>query len=275
MNKKRVNQRTLGPISSELIYKLIEHGKEIFTLGEAAKIYGKGRQETSDFLGDLMNRGLLARIVPGTFLILKMGQENTQLSNWPIIAQVLAGKDNYYISHYSAMRLHGMTTHPLSTVTITITKKRPAKKIHNHSYQFVYSKPAHFWGNSELWVTKQEKVSVSNLERTILDGLDRPDLCGGIKEVIRGIWAKQKSIDWDKLIKYSKKYHTRAAIKRLGFILEMLDLPIDPLPLLETINMGKDYVALDPNGPKLGKHLSRWRLLVNMNIDELKASVWG
>jgi predicted transcriptional regulator of viral defense system len=117
---------------------------------------------------------------------------------------------------------------------------------------------------------------VSDIERTLLDGLARPDLCGGIKEVVRGIWSMQKQIDWEKLIDYAKKYHIKAAIKRLGFILEMLALGGAYINSLEKIiSDKKDYVLLDPDGLKSGPYLRRWRLRINMNTDELKAGVWG
>lgn len=275
MNRKPKLDRTVGHRSAKLLQELFAQGKIIFTLDTASVIYGRGRQETSNFLRDLVNRGVLARIKSGVFLILQMGQESTQLDNWPVIAHVLAGETEYFISHYSAMRLHGMTTHPLMNVIITMTKRNASKKVHNIVYQFVYSKPEHFWGASQLWVTKHEKVCVSSLERTILDGLDRPDLCGGIKEIARGIWNKQKQIDWSKVAQYAKKYHSKAAVKRLGFILESLNLGLDCTPILEEIiSSKKDYILLDPDGSKLGTYLSRWRIRINMNIDEITASVW-
>jgi predicted transcriptional regulator of viral defense system len=276
MSNKKIPSRTLGPVSANIIYNLIALKKDIFSLDDACEIQGQGRLKTINLLRALVNRGVIARIKSGVFLILKMGQENTQLSNWPLIAHILAGKDNYYLSHYSAMRLLGMTTHPLTDVTITLSKRQKSKKIHNISYLFIYCKPAYFWGVSERWVTKEEKVYISDLERTILDGLERPDLCGGIQEVVRGIWSKQKQIDWNKLTHYAKRYHTKAAIKRLGFILEMLGLEDISLLLLKNIIINrKDYIPLDPNGMKFGKHLSRWHIQLNMNIDELKESIWG
>jgi len=275
MEHKSSITRTLGPISARFVNELQKHGKTIFTLDDAADIYGRGRQETIKFLSDLIKRGVLARIKSGVYLILQMGQENTQLSNWPVIARELSGSDDYYISHYSAMRLHGMTTHPLVDVYITMPKRHKSKIVHNITYHFVYSKPEHFWGSSAHWATKQNKVTVSDIERTLLDGLERPDLCGGIKEVVRGIWAKQNEIDWNKITEYAGKFRTKAAVKRLGFILEVLNLGDDYISLLEEIIApAKDFIFLDPNGPKEGKHLSRWRIRVNMNIEELKASIW-
>jgi predicted transcriptional regulator of viral defense system len=275
MEKKNNLRKTIGSTSAKVIHELLVQGKVIFTLDEALRIYGRGRQETSHFLRDLVNRGILARIKCGVFLILQMGQESTQLDNWPVIAHVLARKSDYFISHYSAMRLHGMTTHPLMNVIITMPKRNTSRKVHHIVYQFIYSKPEHFWGASSLWVTKQEKVYVSDLERTLLDGLDRPDLCGGIKEIAKGIWNKQKQIDWSKVAKYAKKYHSKAAVKRLGYILESLNLGLDCIPLLEKIiSSKKDYILLDPNGPKFGVYLSRWRIRMNMNSDEITAGVW-
>lgn len=276
MNKKTDLVKTIGPTSAKVIHELFVKGKVIFTLDDAGEIYGRTRQQTSHFLRDLVNRGVLARIKSGVFLILQMGQESTQLDNWPVIARVLAGDSDYYISHYSAMRLHGMTTHLLVNVITTMPKRNASKKVHNIHYQFIYSKPNHFWGMTQVWVTKNERVFISDLERTILDGLERPDLCGGIKEIARGIWNKQKQIDWAKVAQYAEKYHSKAAVKRLGFILESLHLGLDCTPLLEKIiSSKKDYILLDPNGSNFGAYLSRWKVRINMNIDEITASVWG
>ncbi len=267
--------RTLGPISAAFINELQNQGKTIFSLNEACAISDRTRTDLTKFLSDLVKRGVLAKIKSGVYLILQMGQENTQLSNWPIIARVLLGEKNYFISYYSAMRLHGMTTHPLIDVYITTPNRIKTKKVHNISYHFIYSKIEHFWGGSSSWATKQSQVEVSDIERTILDGLHRPNLCGGIKEVVRGIWSKQREINWKKLVQYATKFHTKAAIKRLGFILELLNLGKECIPKLKKIiASAKDYILLDPNGQKKGKHSSAWRMQVNMNLDELKASIW-
>lgn len=276
MNNNSLISKTLGPVSATLLKDLLSQGKIFFTLDDACAISGKSRQQISNFLRDLVNREILARIKSGVFLILQMGHESTQLDNWPIIAHFLADGNDYFISYYSAMRLHGMTTHPLLDVTLTMSKRNKSKKIHNISYQFIYIKPEHFWGADPLWVSKQNKVWISDLERTLLDGFDRPELCGGIIEVVKGIWTKQKDINWTKLVEYAKNYHSKAAVKRLGYILEKLNIGIECIHHLEKIiEPRKDYILLDPNGAKAGSFLSRWRVQQNINVDEIKASVWG
>lgn len=264
-------EKTLGPKSAKLINLLLEKGQDIFTLNDAYEIYDKGKEETTNLLHYLVQRKVIARIKPGVFIILKAGLETTQLSNWPMIARALAGQNQYFISHYSAMRLHGMTTHPLNQIFISFPKKRNKRLIQNTTYQFIYTKPERFWGIMDFWVTKHEKIHVSDLERTLLDALERPELCGGIKEIAQGIWSSKNKIDWEKLIAYAKRFPTIASVKRLGFILETLKLGTQYLEDLEKyLSQKKDYVLLDPNGEKMGNYLKRWKIRINMNIEELK-----
>ncbi|MFN7095990.1 MAG: type IV toxin-antitoxin system AbiEi family antitoxin [Gammaproteobacteria bacterium] len=207
---------------------------------------------------------------------MQTGQENAQLSNWPIITKYLVENDDYYISYYSAMRLHGMTTHALREAIVTTPKRRRAKKVSNFSYNFIYTKAEYIWGVEMHWVSQQDNVCISDLERTLLDGLARPELCGGIKEIVRGIWVKQEQINWDKVLQYAAKFHTKAAVKRLGFIFELLHLGESYVPQLAQItSSAKDYILLDPGSPKTGRYLERWHIRLNVNIEELKESIWG
>ena len=268
MNNKKSNFRTLGPVSAQFIEQLKLRSKTVFTLKEAGEILGKTRAETVSFLATLIKRQILARIKSGVFILLEAGKENAQLTNWPIIARELALPDDCFISYYSAMRIHGMTTHALLNCYITLPKRRRQKELGGITYQFIYSKPEHFWGGSAEWVTRQERVIVSDIERTLLDGFDRPELCGGIKEIVRALWVKQANIDWKKLVRYAKKYRSLAAVKRLGFIIETLEVEENCLSaLLEITELGKDYILLDPNTEKRGVYFKRWHVQINIDID--------
>ena len=269
--------KTLGPKSAHLLNQLQKDGKTIFTLEAFRRLYGKDAFSTGDFLSELVRRGLIARIKAGVYLILKTGQENMQLKNWPVIAREIAAPRSYFISHYSAMRLHGMTSHAIMDVYITVSARVPDKKLKDIQYHFIYSKKEHFWGFTTHWATKQDQVQVSDLERTILDGLDRPDTCGGLTDVIRGIWVKQKEIDWAKLVKDAKRFKTKAAVKRLGFMIETLKIGNEKFSgqILAVIKNAKGYALLDPDGAKKGGYPNRWGIRLNSDVQELKASVWG
>lgn len=269
--------KTLGTVSARLIQELLKNGKNTFTLDEALEYTKADYLATAKLLTNLVKRNVIARIKSAKYLILQTGTENTQLKNWPIIAREIAAPHPYFISHYSAMRLHGMTSHVTLDVYITTPVRTPNKKLQDIRYRFIFSKKEHFWGLTTHWATKQEQVQVSDLERTILDGLDRPDSSGGLMDVVRGIWVKQKEIDWAKLIQYAKKFKTKAAVKRLGFIVEALKIGNEKFTeqILAVIKNAKGYVLFDPDGAKKGGYQNRWGIRLNSDIEELKASVWG
>jgi len=266
MQKSKASSKTIGPTSAEFIRSLKLDGKIIFSLEEAENYTKKNRNETSKFINPLIKRSIVARLNAGIYLLLETGQESTQLSNWPLIAKALAGDDEkYFLSHYAAMRLHGMTTHPLLEISITLTKRKRAKTINHISYQFIYCQTKNFWGIEKKWVSKNEKVNVSDIERTILDCLNRPNLCGGITEIIRGIWLKQNEINWEKLSSHAQKFQSKAAIKRLGYILETLEIGTSELEKIKKIiEPTKDYILFGLHGENEGRYIKRWRLRLNI-----------
>lgn len=276
MPRSKTAYKTLGRVSASLLSRLQNEGKTIFTIEDASRVVKKDYFATGDFLSELVKRKVLARIKSGKYLILQTGAENTQLKNWPVIARELVLPHPYFISYYSAMRLHGMTTHPLFEVCITTPHRLTDRKVSDFRYRLIYCKKEHFWGDETRWVTKQEKVRVSDLERTILDGLDRPDLCGGILEVARGIWTKKADMDSQKMLKYAKKFRTKAALKRLGITLETLKINGELTEaLLEMLEDSEDYILMDPASSKEGKHLKRWHIILNSNLEELKEGIWA
>jgi predicted transcriptional regulator of viral defense system len=140
-------------------------------------------------------------------------------------------------------------------------------------YRFVYAAASALWGTEPVWVTPYERVTVSDLERTILDGLARPDLCAGIGQVATGLWMRHDDLDWAKLADYAQKLGTRAVAQRLGYLLELYDLgsPAAIKTLQEMV--GTSYARLDPLLADNGSYLARWRLRLNLEPDTLKSIV--
>lgn len=165
-----------------------------------------------------------------------------------------------------------MITHPALTVFISSPSRRPSKKILGATFRFIYAQQKDIWGTEEDWVTASQKVKISDLERKIIDCLDRPDLSGGISEVAKGIWTKRKAIDYQKLVKYTKKLGRKSVAKRLGFLLETYNLgSSDIIEELRKMVESRSYSPLDPILPNTGKYLSSWKLRINIEQDELIA----
>ena len=270
------NEKTLGPTSAELLLRLSAQGETIFDIRDAQQITHESYNATKFLLGELVRKRWLVRLLPGRYLIvpLEAGLDGIPMEDRFVIAREIIGSAPYYISHYSAMELHEMTTQPVNTVFVTVRKQRASRRIAGAECRFVYAGARSFWGWEEIWATPQEQVRVSNLEKTLLDGVARPDLCGGIGELGRGLWLRRDDVDEARLVKYAKRLDHKAASRRIGFLLHTYSLGAR-----ETRRTLRDfgkagYDPLDPTLPDEGPHDPHWRLRINLDPDELRASVW-
>ena len=274
---KKSSKKTLGPVSAYLITQLKKANKSIFRIRDARRILDKDEKAAADLLSKLVGRGIVSRLKAGLFMIVPLEAEKNYIENRYVIAGEIMRPNRYYISHASAMAIHGLTTQPVLNVQISSTVRKKEMAVSGIRFSFYRVKPSDYFGIEEKWVTKQERASVSDLEKTIVDCLARPELCGGVPEAAKGIWLAKEKISYAKLLKYIKKTGIKAVAKRLGFILQLLELS-DKKTLAELkkySHSSEAYVLFDPTLKKAGKYLREWRLRVNSNPDELKAAVWA
>jgi predicted transcriptional regulator of viral defense system len=275
-NHSAKTAKTLGATSAEVLLRLSGEGKSIFSLAEAQAITGTAYEATSMLLSELARKGWLVRLVPGKYLIvpLEAGLESIPMGDRFVIAHQILDPLPYYISHYSAMELHQMTTQPVNVVHVTVPRQRTSRTIAGVEYRFIYANPRSFWGYEAFWATRQDQVQVSDLEKTLLDGATRPDLCGGLAELAKGLWLRKDDLDDRSLVTYAERLAHRAAAKRLGFLLETYGLGRpETLGSLQGL-VNERYALLDPTLPDQGPYRARWRLRINLDPDELRAIIW-
>lgn len=267
-----ITKRTLGEISSKLLTTLSSQDRVIFTISDAQKITKTSHATTRRLINRLIDKNWLIRLVPGKYLIvpLSAGEKAEFSENWHVVAKHLIEPNHYYLSHYSALEIHEMITQPLMTIYITTPKRRKKTKVLGGSFRFLYAKPSKFWGIEEVWVKQTEKVKVSDLERTIVDCLDSPKLCGGISELAKGLWVKRNEIDYSKLAKYVSRFGSKAVAKRLGFLLELYGIGDEATVEKLRKFITASFVLLDSSLPATGKYRSSWRIRVNFDPKELK-----
>jgi predicted transcriptional regulator of viral defense system len=266
-------QRTVGSQTARLLTALYDRSQSTFTLAEAAKITGLSLHLASSLLHKAARRGLVSRLKSGLFAIVPMelGSSVEYSGNPYLVAQGLAGDAPYFVSHASAMEIHRMVTQPQFVVFASSTKRIPSRTLHNTEFRFVLIRPNHFFGTAKHWVTKQESVNVSDLERTVIDGLRQPEYCGGVTDVAKGLWMRHRDMQTAKLVDYARRLGIGAVARRLGYLLELYDIASagDLAELRKSLTA--TYVSLDPMLPREGHHLKRWRLQLNISSQELEA----
>lgn len=261
-------------ISLTLLRRLSANNLNIFTITDAQNITKTNPTATRMLLSDLVKRQSLIRLTPGYYLIvpLSAGEKAEFTENWYVVAKHLIAPDSYYLSYYSALDIHEMTTQPLMAIYITTPKRRKVKEVLGATFRFVYADPSKFWGVEEIWVKPTDKVKVSDLERTIVDCLDNPKLCGGISELAKGLWKKRNEIDYNKLVKYVDRFGSKAVAKRLGYLIDLYSIGDNATDKLRKF-VTSTFVLLDPSLPTKGKHQSLWRVRVNIDPEELREIV--
>jgi predicted transcriptional regulator of viral defense system len=275
MDHKSRKLKTLGPQAAHLITTLYERNRPIFRLKEVQKILHMSETSSRSFVRNLVNRGLAARLKPGLFILVpfELGKEREYIGNPLLVArEILSGKD-YYLSHGTAMEIHGMVTQPQLVVwTTTLKPHRPINAL-GVEFRFIHSQKRFFFGLSDYWATKQEQVRVSSLERTLIDGLKQPEYCGGLTEVAKGLWVRQQDINVSKLIGFAVKMGIGAVIRRLGYLLELYKIGTQEEWQLLREDLTETHVRLDPLLPPEGKFLRKWRLQLNVPAEEFLSVV--
>lgn len=164
-----------------------------------------------------------------------------------------------------------MVTQPQLAIFASSSKRLRSRTLHGTEFRFVYVQPQHYFGAVKYWVTKQECVDISGLERTVNDGLRQPEYCGGITEVAKGLWMRHGDMQARRLVDDALRMTTGAVLRRLGYLLEFYAIaPRSELARLRNALTGT-YVPLDPMLPKEGPHLRRWRLQLNITPQELES----
>jgi predicted transcriptional regulator of viral defense system len=227
-------------------------------------------------LSDMTGRGLLMRLKPGLYYIIPYEQDAASfIPDWHLIVECLVSGTGHYIGYYSALEIHNLITQPSLKEQIVVAKQiRPSEiKIKMARFQFIYHNEKHFFGAKKIWIDSFNKVFCSDLEKTFIDCLFKPEYAGGIVETAKAIYTSKDKIKWDKLLDYAIKFDSQAVIKRLGFLLETLGIGQVITGELQKIKTFS-YVVLDTELPKTGKRLSRWNIQQNLETETIKSAIY-
>ena len=270
MQAQTITPKTLNSTESHLLTTLSGRGQDIFTTREAEGVLQKPNGAVRKVLHGLVKRHWLQRLEKGKYLIvpLSAGADSHYTENELVIASHLIAP--YYVSYWTAFSHYGLTEQPTRTVYIATTKRRPPLLLHGVNYRFVALAQRKFFGHFRVWLG-DKPVEMADRAKTIVDGLDHPELCGGIIEIAKGLWRGRHEMDWKQLGVYAERMGNGAVLKRLGYLLDVIEL--GPLNLRDRLHkkLSAGYAVLDPFAPRKGTYNARWRVFVNVSEQDLMA----
>jgi len=244
----------------EMLNKLAR--KRIFTIEEAVKITGIDKNILKVLLSRLEKKGWIERIEKGKYIVIPLGAEKGEYTLHEFIIGSLLVKPST-IAYWSALNYHGFTEQIPNTVFIQTTarKKKQDLRIFGVRYKIVRIKLEKYFGIEKTWI-EEFQVPITNREKTVIDCLDKPRYCGGILEVAK---AFREELEAEKLREYAVRMNNSAVIRRLGYLCDYFGVDIG-LPKLKTRN----YILLDPTMPREGHVDSKWKIIVNVELEGLE-----
>ena len=261
--------------SNEILTYFNQMNQDCFDYSEAINALPRsGESALRELLSDMVKRGLLMRLKKGLYYIIPYEQEaHAFMPDWHLIAEHLTKGTNQYIGYYSALQIHNLITQPSLKEQIVVAKQmRPSTlRIKNVTFQFIFHNEKHFFGSKKIWIDNFNKVICSDLEKTIVDCLFKPDYAGGIVEVARAIYTSKDKINFNRLLEYTGAFKSQAVIKRLGFLLETLEIKSGITKQLHEAKTAS-YVLLDTELPISGKMISRWSIQQNLETETIKSA---
>ena len=272
MQSKYNNLKIPGGITKEnrkLLDLLNRRQKGPFTPEDAVEILGMNYTKTIRLLAYWTERGWLARVRKGLYITVPLGSINPaerREDSWIIAASLF---EPCYIGGWSACEHWGLTEQIFKDLIVITAHKIRKRKISIQKTPFILKQvqKKKIFGTKIVW-RQQTKVKVSDPSRTLVDILNDPSIGGGMRhvaDIISQYFAGEYK-DTTKLLEYINIIKNRTIYKRLGYLIETLNLNYPNVIETCQANLSKGYSLLDPTISGKGPFLRRWNLKVNVNI---------
>ncbi len=230
---------------------------DVFDIDQIRTEYKKSI-DINEMLENLCRHKMLHRIERGKYVRYSF-QDPYVISNYLVSDGVVA--------YWSALNLHGMTEQISNTVFVQTAKKKKDKQVFNTKYKFVHVKPEKMLG-VKMYGYGNNTYRMSDREKTIMDCFDLPQYGGEFPGIVRAFVSNH--FNQQRLIKYGRAIDNNAAIKRMGYLAELYDLPMKRFISFAKSKVTKTISKFDINGSNDGRIKTNWGLRLNISEEDIK-----
>jgi predicted transcriptional regulator of viral defense system len=240
---------------------LEEH--QVFSLRAFRAELGEGHS-AYNLLMRAVRAGQAERVVQGVY-VSRSGRFSSLEPDPFRVAAELA--EDVTVVYHSALEVHGLAHSPWRRVQFTTSTNFSTFSYRGFSYER-YSLPKALRESGAVHFTTLTRrtegmVRTSTRERTLVDAVNRSDLCGGLEEVFRSL-ASLPFVDSSNVVAYLKALRAPTAVARVGWVLEQRArdwfVSEDDLTTMRKMLGAGPYYLTRNNEP--GRWVSGWRLYV-------------
>jgi predicted transcriptional regulator of viral defense system len=267
--------RSLSRTEAKVILSLEAEGVELVSLGQIRTRTGASPGFARKLAHDLVRKGWLQRVRRGTYLLnpSRHGPGAEPDADPFRIGSRLV--QPYYFGYATAAELHGIFPQA-SRVYYIVTPARwvPGKSLAGR-FRAVRVPRSRFFGFRSM-VRRGVVLEVSDVERTVLDCLDRPELAGGLAGVSQILALAKPGLNWSRFGSYLDRLGNRSLTLRAGFLAERVRPSISAPPAWVRPRMARPKEPYVPLGParvhgRRGERDPRWHVIRNVPNAQLFA----
>jgi len=240
----------------------------VFTVEELDEYLGKENRTRDSLLAYHRRYGRIISIRRGLYAVVPPGSSPESA---PVDPYLLASKmtTDATLGYHTALEFHGKAYSVFNKIYYLCG--RNSQPLLFRSYEFIsVLVPKALRGHpSELFGLKQYErsgvaIRATNLERTLVDVMDRPDISGSWEE----IWRSLESVEYFKLddvVEYALLLGNATTASKVGFFLDQhrseRNVNDAQLDRLRTLRPRQPHY-LDRNNRKGGQLVAAWNLVV-------------
>jgi predicted transcriptional regulator of viral defense system len=254
-----------------LLNRLAADGQVVFSTAEARAALDDKDRNVNKLLYRLTQKRWLLRLEKGKYLLLPLeaGMEGVYGPHEFVIAAHLV--QPYAVAYASAFSFYGLFDLLPQTVFVATTRRKTDVIVDELGlrFRFITLLPHKFFGVHTVTI-EDHPVRFTTPSKTLVDGLDRPDLCGGIVELVKGVrrYAKDHA-NWEQVTADALRLGNRTVFKRLGYLVEVTRVEVGEWLERWRTEISAGETLLDPRYGDQGPYDSEWNLRLNVSVDQL------
>ena len=269
--------RSLSPQESRVVLTLTEHGRREVAREDIIKLLAVTPESADHVIRSLRRKGWLQQASWGKYLLIPpdQGPEALGEGNLLALASRIAEPHPYYLGYGTAAGHYGLTTQHRSTIWLVTPARLRDRRLNDSEVRIVNPVPRKFFGFEPVDVLGYN-VKMSDIEKTAIDCIDRPELCGGIGEAATILAAASRRCDWSKVASYLERIASKPLTQRCGWLADYVgaEIPDDPRAQILRLASKSRKTFLGPKKTPTGAigYDEKWHLTVNVTPAELHGS---
>lgn len=246
--------------------------KKVITVNEVMDILNVSKHQAYYHLYKMNKKGLIKRLRNGLYFIypdsLLLNIQNYVEDPLYLLMNLIKP---YFASYYTALDLHGLAQRSINTFYLTTTKFIKVVKQETYIIKPVIVLKKYFFGYIQMEFGNGT-INVSDLERTIIDIINRPELAHGYEDIIKSILDIDIDLDYSKFFKYLSIFNKKILYHRIGYL---FDTPVFksylnvPKSFLDKLKGQIHSINYFDSANKSGIFNNNWKVVVPTEIQTI------